>query len=305
MDLALVQVYMPHSGLADEEVEESNDMIEDIVEKEMKGACVILMGDWNAVVGEGQDGRTVEKYGLGKRNDRGEYLNFLMDNLEELGRKAYQKQIWGEYMEAVNIYNTAIKKYPKDPRPLNNRCLCYIELKDFKKAMEDADRMIKLFPSHPKSYYRKGEVLAAVKDAEKILRHGTLELYNQNGDGDADDVYYSDDENSCSNFVKQDHNINDPLTDPSNPLKSSSLWVGFITEGVSEKMLKELFSKYGKILSVYVYYSTHCAFINYNDHVAPGKAMKALQGKLIGGRNILIKFPDSAATQTNKRSKAI
>ncbi|XP_069678968.1 uncharacterized protein [Periplaneta americana] len=290
-----------------------------------------------------------------------------MDNLEELGRKAYQKQIWGEYMEAVNIYNTAIKKYPKDPRPLNNRCLCYIELKDFKKAMEDADRMIKLFPSHPKSYYRKGEVLAAVKryieaeesyrhvlmldpecedarqqlldvqanqlcqrghnkknalkalnlalndstliadveDAEKILRHGTLELYNQNGDGDADDVYYSDDENSCSNFVKQDHNINDPLTDPSNPLKSSSLWVGFITEGVSEKMLKELFSKYGKILSVYVYYSTHCAFINYNDHVAPGKAMKALQGKLIGGRNILIKFPDSAATQTNKRSKAI
>ncbi|KAJ4440072.1 hypothetical protein ANN_08204, partial [Periplaneta americana] len=54
MNLLLVQVYMPHSGLVDEEVEESYDKIEEIVEKK-KGACVILMGDWNAVVGEDQE----------------------------------------------------------------------------------------------------------------------------------------------------------------------------------------------------------------------------------------------------------
>ena len=39
------------------------DKIEEIVEKERKGACVILMGDWNAVLGEGEDGRTVGRYG--------------------------------------------------------------------------------------------------------------------------------------------------------------------------------------------------------------------------------------------------
>ena len=41
---------MPHSGAADEEVEETYDKIEEIGEKEKKGAFVILMDDWNAVV---------------------------------------------------------------------------------------------------------------------------------------------------------------------------------------------------------------------------------------------------------------
>ncbi|KAJ4435509.1 hypothetical protein ANN_18125 [Periplaneta americana] len=69
----VMQVYMPHSELADEEVEENYDKIEEIVEKQKKAACVIIMGNWNAAVGE-QDGRTVGKYGLEKRNDREEYL---------------------------------------------------------------------------------------------------------------------------------------------------------------------------------------------------------------------------------------
>jgi hypothetical protein len=56
-----------------------------------------------------------------------------MDSLEELGKKAYQKQILGDCEGAIKIYNIAIKKYPKDPRLLNNRCLCYIDIKDFKK----------------------------------------------------------------------------------------------------------------------------------------------------------------------------
>lgn len=289
-----------------------------------------------------------------------------MDSLEELGRKAYQKQIWGDYIGAITIYTTAIKKYPKDPRPLNNRCLCYIEMKDFKKAMEDAELMIRLFPKHTKSYYRKGEILAALKryieaeesyskvlsldpkceeakralldvqamqlcalgykkehalkalnltidsnthcanveDAENILKYGTSEIFSQGSSVDDDVVYYSDDENAC-NIIKQDSSEYDPLTDPSNPLKSCSLWVGFITELVTKKELEDLFSKYGKILSVYIYVATHCAFINYTDHIAPGKAMKALQGKFIGGKNILIKFPDSAANPISKRTKAM
>ena len=40
------------------------------VEKEKKGASIILMGYWNVVIGEGGDGRIVGKYTLGKRNER-------------------------------------------------------------------------------------------------------------------------------------------------------------------------------------------------------------------------------------------
>ena len=44
-------------------MEETDDNIEEIVDKEKKEACIILMGDWNAVVREGEDGRTVRRYG--------------------------------------------------------------------------------------------------------------------------------------------------------------------------------------------------------------------------------------------------
>ncbi|PNF26214.1 hypothetical protein B7P43_G03703 [Cryptotermes secundus] len=282
-----------------------------------------------------------------------------MESLEELGKKAYQKQILGDYDGAIKVYNTAIKKYPNDRRLLNNRCLCYIAKKDFKRAMEDAELMIRLFPEHAKSYYRKGEILTTMKryieaeeayikvlsldsecedarrqlldvqalqlcehgykkehalkalghtlnhdthianieDAEKILRYGTSEIFDNNNDLDYDSVYYSDDENACSSVIKAD-NVYDPLLDPSNPLKSCSLWVGFVTEDVTEKMLTNLFSKYGKILSVCPRYSLHCAFINYADHIAAGKAMKALQGALVGTKNILIRFPDNVASHT-------
>ncbi|XP_021931225.1 uncharacterized protein LOC110835369 isoform X2 [Zootermopsis nevadensis] len=287
-----------------------------------------------------------------------------MNSLEELGKKAYQKQIWGDYIEAINIYNTTIEKYPNDPRLLNNRCLCYIEIKNFNKALEDAERMIHHFPQHAKSYYRKGEVLAALKryieaeesfqkvlsmdlecedarrqllnvqamhlcqlgynkeqalkalrltinsvthtasieDAENILKYGTQEILDQNSDIDSDCVYYSDDDD---NGKKEDRNVYDPFVDPSNPLKSSTLWVGFVTKSVTKDMLQDLFSEYGKIDSVHVCYPLHCAFINYINHIAPGKAMKALQGKFIGGRNIVLKFPNRAASQTNKHTKAL
>lgn len=42
------------------------------MDREKRGACVVVMGDWNAVVGEGAERRLVGEFCWGKRNERGQ-----------------------------------------------------------------------------------------------------------------------------------------------------------------------------------------------------------------------------------------
>jgi hypothetical protein len=51
------------------------------------------------------------------------------------------------------------------------------------------------------------------QDAENILKYGTSEMFSQNSSLDDDIVYYSDDETACSNIIKQDNSVYDPLTE--------------------------------------------------------------------------------------------
>ena len=74
VDLMIIQVYMPTSAHEDEEVDEIYDRIEELMAKENGKDYVVIMGDWNAVVGEGREGKEIGEYGLGTRNDRGEKL---------------------------------------------------------------------------------------------------------------------------------------------------------------------------------------------------------------------------------------
>ncbi|XP_049808721.1 uncharacterized protein LOC126251987 isoform X2 [Schistocerca nitens] len=286
----------------------------------------------------------------------------VMESLEEMGKKAYQKQVFELYREAIDIYSVAIKKHGEDKRFLNNRCMCYIKLKDYTNAMKDADKLVKYHPKYKKSFYRQGEIMkllkryplaetaflevlkldpsceearqqlletqileicsnhpftelqaadalnatGTVEDAVALLKLGEFDISCYDTDLQDDDVYHSDDETPVSTVTE--NKAYDPLTDPSNPFGSCTLWIGNITAAVTEKMLKELFSKHGTILSVHVYPERTCAFINYKDCSSPGKAMKAMQGRTIAGKEILIKFPDrvannaaEAATHKKKR----
>jgi exonuclease III len=76
VDIVLLQVYMPTTEAEDEEIELMYEQIEDLTKKEKATDQVweIIMGDWNAVVGEGREEKEVGEFGLGKRNERGQAL---------------------------------------------------------------------------------------------------------------------------------------------------------------------------------------------------------------------------------------
>jgi endonuclease/exonuclease/phosphatase family metal-dependent hydrolase len=66
---------MPTSNSNDSQVEEVYEQMEKAIETIKGEENLIIMGDWNAIVGEGKRERNIMgKYGLGKRNDRGDRL---------------------------------------------------------------------------------------------------------------------------------------------------------------------------------------------------------------------------------------
>ena len=74
VDVVLIQAYMPTSTQSDQEVEDIYDQIEEMLRTTKAADNVIIMDDWNAIVGEGEEDDTVGKYGLGTRNARGQRL---------------------------------------------------------------------------------------------------------------------------------------------------------------------------------------------------------------------------------------
>ena len=65
---------MPATDDKDEKIEQMQEQIENLVKKEKATDQTIIMGDWNAVVGEGRDGNELSEYGLGQRNEGGPKL---------------------------------------------------------------------------------------------------------------------------------------------------------------------------------------------------------------------------------------
>lgn len=65
---------MPTSDYEDEEVEDIYEQMEELIGSGRGNEYLVIMGDWNAVVGEGKDGNVIGGYGLGRRNNRGKMM---------------------------------------------------------------------------------------------------------------------------------------------------------------------------------------------------------------------------------------
>ncbi|PIN26933.1 Polyadenylate-binding protein (RRM superfamily) [Handroanthus impetiginosus] len=72
-----------------------------------------------------------------------------------------------------------------------------------------------------------------------------------------------------------------------------SLYVNNLDEGITEDFLKDKFSEHGKVSSAFVMKhkngkSKGFGFVNFDSHEAAKKAMEALNGKLIGTKNLYV-----------------
>ena len=70
----------------------------------------------------------------------------------------------GKYEEAIAMFNSALELNPEDEVLYSNRSSCYLRLKDYQHAMEDAETCIRLKPKWERGYYRKGMVFFEQKE---------------------------------------------------------------------------------------------------------------------------------------------
>ncbi|XP_060064127.1 small glutamine-rich tetratricopeptide repeat-containing protein alpha-like [Ylistrum balloti] len=77
---------------------------------------------------------------------------------EDLKAKGNECVKNGNFSEAILHYSHAIKMDPKNHLLYSNRSLAFLKLQQYYYAMEDAKECIKLKPTWPKGFYRKGEV---------------------------------------------------------------------------------------------------------------------------------------------------
>lgn len=74
-----------------------------------------------------------------------------------------------KFKEALECYTKAIELDKSDPALYSNRSLMHYNLKDYNKALLDANKALSLNPNHGKAYLRKGNALEELKRYEEAL----------------------------------------------------------------------------------------------------------------------------------------
>eukprot|EP00762_Andalucia_godoyi_P000349 ANDGO_03061.mRNA.1 Hsp70-Hsp90 organizing protein len=76
--------------------------------------------------------------------------------LKDKGNAAFSA---GNFEEAITYFSKAIEADPSNHVLYSNRSACYSSLKDFEKALDDAEHVVKIKPDWARGYSRKGAAL--------------------------------------------------------------------------------------------------------------------------------------------------
>ncbi|KAL2083112.1 hypothetical protein ACEWY4_020885 [Coilia grayii] len=229
-----------------------------------------------------------------------------------LTEKGIQLVQEGHYSQAVNMFTEAIKYDPSDYRFFGNRSYCYECLEDYRQALGDAETSIRLAPSWPKGYYRKGSALMGLKryaEAERAMEQ--VLVLDQECEEAANELF------NCRVLQLMDHGFEEmqsvlllekyttvqaaltsaEATTVASPESSDqaggpSLWVGNVTTELTEKHLRDLFKTCGEIDSIRVLHERFCAFVNYKTPSMASRALEKLNGYGIENTRLVVRYPD-------------
>ena len=94
VDILIIQVHAPTTAADDEEIEQLYEELDNIIKTHKKCRDMLLViGDYNAKIGEGRDNKTVGPHGLGTRNERG---NRLIEFATTCKHKVFITNTWFE-----------------------------------------------------------------------------------------------------------------------------------------------------------------------------------------------------------------
>jgi len=80
--------------------------------------------------------------------------------LKAKGDECFRKQRWES---AVDFYTRALGHTPDNEKLLSNRSAAYMELKQYQAALDDAMQAEEVAPQWPKSFFRQGMALRALR----------------------------------------------------------------------------------------------------------------------------------------------
>ncbi|XP_072043067.1 craniofacial development protein 2-like [Amphiura filiformis] len=109
-NISIVQVYAPTSTASDEAMENFYGQLQDVLDKIPSKDMLIILGGWNAKVGKSDiKSRSIGKFGLGERNDRGDSLEeFCQANDLIVGNTLFQqhpRRLWTWRSPGGNVKN--------------------------------------------------------------------------------------------------------------------------------------------------------------------------------------------------------
>ncbi|XP_059506714.1 tetratricopeptide repeat protein 31-like isoform X2 [Stegostoma tigrinum] len=107
--------------------------------------------------------KETEKKKAEKKLEQSMDPNAVKDKIYKLAVQGNSMANEGRYEDAVEYFTEAIKYDPKEYRLFGNRSYCYERLKQYSRALSDAQIAVNLNPSWPKGYFRKARALAGVK----------------------------------------------------------------------------------------------------------------------------------------------